>query len=108
MTTSKILNPENMSREELIAMLMKTQSELDTTKEKLKKSNEKNSILEKQLTGVQEVTAEGFRQVSELTQNLNKRVILMDDVLSMSLIEQIEFAFADVNAISLCPYICHQ
>ena len=95
MTTSKILNPENMSREELIAMLMKTRSELDITKEELKKSNEKNELLEEQLTGVQEVTAEGFRQVSELTQNLNKRVILMDDVLSMSLIEQIEFAFAE-------------
>lgn len=95
MTTSKILNPENMSREELIAMLMKTQSELDTTKEELKKSNEKNVLLEEQLTGVQEVTAEGFRQVSELTQNLNKRVILLDDVLSMNLIEQIEFAFAE-------------
>ncbi|SFS87047.1 Transposase IS66 family protein [Succinivibrio dextrinosolvens] len=95
MSTSKILNPENMSREELIAMLMKTQSELDTTKEELKKSNEKNVMLEEQLTGVQEVTAEGFRQVSELTQNLNKRVILLDDVLSMNLIEQIEFAFAE-------------
>lgn len=95
MSTSKILNPENMSREELIAMLMKTQSELDTTKEELKKSNEKNVLLEEQLTGVQEVTAEGFRQVSELTQNLNKRVILLDDVLSMNLIEQIEFAFAE-------------
>ena len=45
MSTSKILNPENMSREELIAMLMKTQSELDTTKEELKKSNEKNYYL---------------------------------------------------------------
>ncbi|WP_295366174.1 transposase [uncultured Succinivibrio sp.] len=95
MSTSKILNPENMSKEELIAMLMKTQSELDTTKEELKKSNEKNVMLEEQLTGVQEVTAEGFRQVSELTQNLNKRVILLDDVLSMNLIEQIEFAFAE-------------
>ena len=95
MSTSKILNPENMSREELIAMLMKTQSELDTTKEELKKSNKKNVMLEEQLTGVQEVTAEGFRQVSELTQNLNKRVILLDDVLSMNLIEQIEFAFAE-------------
>lgn len=52
-------------------------------------------MLEEQLTGVQEVTAEGFRQVSELTQNLNKRVILLDDVLSMNLIEQIEFAFAE-------------
>ena len=56
MSTSKILNPENMSKEELIAMLMKTQSELDTTKEELKKSNEKNVMLEEQLTGVQEVT----------------------------------------------------
>lgn len=37
MSTSKILTPENMSKEELIAMLMKTQSELDTTKEELKK-----------------------------------------------------------------------
>ena len=101
MSTSKILNPENMSREELIAMLMKTQSELDTTKEELKKSNEKNVLLEEQLTGVQEVTAEGFRQVSELTQNLNKRVILLDDVLSMNLIEQIEFAFAEQVELSM-------
>lgn len=95
MSTSKILNPENMSREELIAMLMKTQSELDTTKEELKKSNKKNVMLEEQLTGVQKVTAEGLTQLSELTNMLNKRVFILDDVLSKSLKGQLEFAFAE-------------
>lgn len=95
-------NLQNLSKDELLKLLLQSQSELTETKEalentrnELKKSNEKNVMLEEQLTGVQKVTAEGFRQVSELTQNLNKRVILMDDVLSMNLIEQIEFAFAE-------------
>lgn len=76
-------NLQNLSKDELLKLLLQSQSELTETKEalentrnELKKSNEKNVMLEEQLTGVQKVTAEGFRQVSELTQNLNKRVML--------------------------------
>lgn len=102
MTKNNGLNPENMSKEELLALFMKTQAELNATKEKLKKTAEKNIkleernvVLEEQVTGVQKVATEGLRQVAELTQNLNKRVFLLDDVLSMSLVEQIAFAFSE-------------
>ena len=52
-------------------------------------------MLEELLTGVQEVTAEGLTQLSELTNMLNKRVFILDDVLSKSLKGQLEFAFAE-------------
>jgi hypothetical protein len=38
MTKNNGLNPENMSKEELLALFMKTQAELNATKEKLKKN----------------------------------------------------------------------
>ncbi len=95
-------NLKNLSKDELLQMLLQSQSELNVAKEELKntqdelkKSNEKNVMLEEQLTGVQKVTAEGLKQVAELTENLNTRVILLDDVLSKDLKEQIEFAFSE-------------
>lgn len=68
---------------------------LENTRNELKKSNEKNVMLEEQLTGVQEVTAEGLTQLSELTNMLNKRLFILDDVRSKSLKGQLEFAFAE-------------
>lgn len=68
---------------------------MENTRNELKKSNEKNVMLEEQLTGVQSVTAEGLTQLSELTNMLNKRVFILDDVLSKSLKGQLEFAFAE-------------
>ncbi len=97
------LNPEELSKEELIKLLRETQTdlnntqnELKTTKVELKKSEEKNISLEEQLTGVQKVTAEGLRQLSELTQNLNKRVIILDDVLSKDLLQQLELSYNEL------------
>ena len=95
-------NLQNLSKDELLKLLLQSQSELTETKEELentrnelKKSNEKNVMLEEQLTGVQKVTAEGLTQLSELTNSLNKRVFILDDVLSKSLKGQLEFAFAE-------------
>ena len=92
-------NLQNLSKDELLKLLLQSQSELteelENTRNELKKSNEKNVMLEEQLTGVQKVTAEGLTQLSELTNMLNKRVFILDDVLSKSLKGQLEFAFAE-------------
>lgn len=103
-------HPENMSKEELIKMMLSMKDKIDES-EKQKDAAEKkadeikkqkdaaekmNLILSEQLAGVRTVVTEGFEQVSVLTEEINKRVIHTDDVLSRELSEQVKFAFEEL------------
>ncbi len=119
MASIQNLDTADLSKEDLLKMLKRmqqtlsdtqeklssTQTELDSTKSRLsaaeaelEQSNEEKKELGDEVIALRQILTEGYRQAAEMTANLNHRVIILDDVLSRSLTEQVQTAFDELVA----------